>query len=317
MLAAAPSDPHTLNHYVLTGHARHLEGYQGEYDSPSDDTPPHETDRWRKQLYNQPAGIVLNDFPSPVQPRSIPVAEPATPPRGLPRRKSSGQQSPGSGSSLPTNSRTEPAAPRDIVSWRHSVPLGCPPPEHLPWTGQVSEDESTIDLAPVPEAISAAATPSSLPPSSGNVEIYQWRYENYVDWWRNKMVAQQTTQGVVSPPPQINEVASSSSSSSSTVPKTSPKRAATAPAATRSVDVKDTRMPPTLAIPPPPPAFPEPQVIRVVEIPSVQVPPTKERRPSNDHLTRVYYRLVSPRNDPIPVRDSSRMIGMSGDKSMG
>lgn len=45
-------------------------------------------------------------------------------------------------------------------------------------------------------------------------------------------------------------------------------------------------MPPTLTIPPPPPALPEPQVIRVVEIPSVQVPPAKERRPSNDNLKR-------------------------------
>ncbi|KAG8955616.1 hypothetical protein FRC04_007607 [Tulasnella sp. 424] len=320
MLAAAPLDHHqrhALNHYVLTGHARHLDGYQGEYDSPSDDTPPHETDKWRKQAFNQAAGVVLADFPSSIQPRSIPAAEPATPPRGLPRRKSSGQQSPGSGSTLPTNSRTEPTAPRDIYNWRQTVPIGCPPPEHIPWTGQVSEDDSVIDLAPDPDAMSAAATPSSLPPASGNVEIYQWRYENYVDWWRNKMATQQTIQGVVSPPPQINEIASSSSSNSSVVSKTAPKRAATAPAAARSVEVMEARQPPTLTIPPPPPAFPEPQVIRVVEIPSVQVPPAKERRPSHDNMKRVYYRLISPRNEPIPVRDSSRMIGMSGDKSLG
>lgn len=319
MLAAAPLDHHqrhALNHYVLTGHARHLDGYQGDYDSPSDETPPHDTDRWRKQAFNQQAGVVLADFPSSIQPRSIPT-EPATPPRGLPHRKSSGQQSPGSASTLPTNSRTEPTAPRDISTWRQGVSLGCQPPEHIPWTGQVSEDESVVDLAPDPEALSSVATPSSLPPASGNVEIYQWRYENYVDWWRNKMATQQSIQGVVSPPPQINEVASSSSSSAASIPKTAPKRAATAPAAARSIEVAEARMPPTLTIPPPPPAFPEPQVIRVVEIPSVQVPPAKERRPSNDNLKRVYYRLISPRNEPISVRDSSRMIGMSGDKSMG
>ncbi|KAG9050914.1 hypothetical protein FS837_001088 [Tulasnella sp. UAMH 9824] len=315
MLAAAPLDHqrHALNHYVLTGHARHLDGYQGEYDSPSDETPPHDTDRWRKQAFNQQAGVVLADFPSSILPRSLPT-EPVTPPRGLARRKSSGQQSPGSTSTLPTNSRTEPTAPRDIFTWRQGVSLGCQPPEHVPWIGQVNEDESVVDLAPDPDALSSAATPSSLPPASGNVEIYQWRYENYVDWWRNKMATQQGIQGVVSPPPQINEIASSSSSSSGR--KTAPKRAATAPATARSVDVKEARMPPTLTIPPPP-ALPEPQVIRVVEIPSVQVPPAKERRPSNDNLKRVYYRLISPRNEPISVRESSRMIGMSGDMSMG
>ncbi|KAG8904623.1 hypothetical protein FRB99_001420 [Tulasnella sp. 403] len=302
---------HALNHYVLTGQTHLLDGY----DSPSEGTSPKEVERWRTRV---DAGDFL------IQPRSLPT-ESATP-QVLPRRRSSGQQSPSPATSLPANSRADATVPRDIAAWCQAVPLGIQPPGDVPWSSRSPDSDSTsnveleeqlishTDRKPGPDIATALSStpPTTLPPSTGSVDIHQWRYENYVDWWRSGMAAQQ---GNMSPPPPIKEVAQSRPTSPDQGEVVSP-----------AEDAGSGRSPPTLNIPPPPPHSipPEPQVIRVVEIPSMPPPSSKTRLPSHENLKRGAYPstidffVCRTRNDePLPVRDSGHSGSPKGDKSIG
>lgn len=241
---------HAINHYVATGQRRH----------------PDPT-------------IVIVDH-STGDPRSVPT-EPGSLTRPvLVRRRSTGQQTPSPTTSLPANSRTEATVPRDISTWRQAVPLGCQPPEDSPWTSPLGDESSASERGVEGQVIThaerkpdldistalASTPPVSIPQTSQKMDVHQWRYENYVDWWRTGIAAQN---GNVDPPPQNMPVDNDESSSE-------PRRITVL----GKHPEEKPRTPPVLSIPPPPPP---PQVIRVVEIPTLQVSssPTKGNGHSN------------------------------------
>ncbi|KAG9038293.1 hypothetical protein FRB95_002254 [Tulasnella sp. JGI-2019a] len=200
-------DRAALHNYILTGDKRRLDGgvtVDGLkfVETPSEETPPNQVERWRQQV----DAAELPVIPSPT---------PATPPRTPPRKRSTGPYSPSPSTTLPANSRLELSVPRDIGAWVLSIPQGACPPDDAPWSSPVGGSEDGTEEAieelliahaerkPGPDISTVALSsdgqalqPQGPKPLPNDVEVYKWRSENYVDWWRTGMAAEQQTRPV-------------------------------------------------------------------------------------------------------------------------
>ncbi len=267
--------PHAFHHYVHAGKTHQSTSPRGnqrpqqpqepEHDSLSEESYVNGIERWRRQIE---AG----------EPTS---ADEKASKKAVQRRRSiglTGHGSPSPATTLPANSRQDVTVPKDISTWRSAIPLGVQPPDDVPWASPVPDHDSvsTGDIeedliahsGQKPARSMSSTAPTSIPPSSNNVDVHQWRYENFVDWWRTGMSA--AHQGVVSPPPQIHELSSSGSSHAGDPPHSG----------------KVEGRPAFLTMSPLPGMVPEPQVTRLVPIPSEKPVIQAKNSPGRDNLKR-------------------------------
>jgi len=196
-----PASPFTvaqlnaLNHYVLTGRTSLLDG--------DNHTLPPEGEHWREEddmeEYTTPIKYVEN--PSKHTPR------PLTPVH---------------------DRRQEPNEPVNISRWRLAIPQGAHPPDDAPWSSNASvtdvDDDSAdpdhrqLDLKPGPD-ISFSSNIHTSVPDPGNTDVNQWRYENFVDWWRAGMPEGEQPR-VIAPPSSKTSM----SDLGIAIPKTIPQR---------------------------------------------------------------------------------------------
>ncbi|KAG8849967.1 hypothetical protein FRB96_000572 [Tulasnella sp. 330] len=319
-------DRAALHNYILTGDTRRLDGgvvVEGrEYETPSEEVPPNQVERWLQQV-----DAAELPFSIPSEARGSP-----TPPIP-PRKKSTGQYSPSPSSTLPANSRLEVSVPRDIGAWVLSIPEGACPPDDAPWSSPVGEsdsgteeaieelliahaerkpgpDISTIALSSEPQLLQQNKLIAGPKPPPNDVEVYKWRYENYVDWWRTGMAAEQAK------PVSVRVAAERESSKPSMSDLGQLIVKGKLEEEKQLAEERDQ----TLALPSPSPATPikPPTPGSPPRVASAQPPASLVQMSGAENLKRVYYRMIDRNEEPLPVRNANRTTAdTTGDKSMG